>query len=152
VSQRAGFDPICVAMSEHGRGAASAAERKRVRELIADGWSIRHTAVEVFGEARYRGRVERIIRAHTIHRPRDPTASDTDVSELTATELIRVLLERRLAWLAEREIPPSGNELVQLLKAQLMLHHREAYERSHAATREKTAAPAEPSTSDSPVT
>jgi ParB-like chromosome segregation protein Spo0J len=140
-------------MSEHGRGAiASAAQRKRARQLIAEGWSIRQTAAEVFGEARYRGRVERIIGAPTIRRPSDPTASDTDVSELTPTELIRILLERRLVWLAEREIPPSGNELVQLLKAQLMLHHREAYERSHAATREKIVAPAEPPTSDSPVT
>jgi hypothetical protein len=140
-------------MSEHGRGAiASSAQRERVRQLIGEGRSIRQTAAEVFGNARYRGRVERIMRAPTIHRPSDPTTRDTDVSGLTPTELIRLFYERRLAWLAERETPPSGNELVQLLKAQLMLHHREAYERSHAATREKTTDTAEPPISDSPVT
>ena len=63
-------------------------------------------------------------------RPRkasSPTASDAEVSELTTTELIRLFLDRRLAWLAKGETPPSGNEIQQLLKAQLMLHHREAY-------------------------
>jgi hypothetical protein len=124
-------------MSEHGRGAkATAAQRAQVRQLIAEGRSIRQTAAEVFGEARFRGRVERIIRAPTIDPVSSPTASDAEVSELTTTELIRLFLDRRLAWLAKRETPPSGNEIQQLLKAQLMLHHREALERSIATTRE----------------
>jgi len=121
-------------MSQHGRGAvATAAQRAQVRQLIAEGRSIRQTAAEVFGDARYRGRVERIIRS-PIH-PSSPTVSDAEVSELTTTELIRLFFEQRLAWLATRETPPSGNEIHQLLKAQLMLHHREALERSIAATR-----------------
>jgi hypothetical protein len=94
----------------------------------------------VFGDARYRGRVERIIRAPALHRSGSPTAGEVEVSDLTPTQLIRLFLERRLAWLATRETPPSGNEIQQLLKAQLMLHQREAFERSIAATREATIA------------
>jgi hypothetical protein len=124
-------------MSEHGRGAiANAAQRAQVRQLIADGRSIRQTAAEVFGNARFRGRVERIMRSPTTPSASSPTASDAEISGLTTTELITLFLERRLAWLATRETPPSGNEIQQLLKAQLMLHQRQALERSIVGTRE----------------
>jgi len=44
-----------------GDAIAAAAQRKRARELIADGWSICQTAIS--GEARYRRRVDRITGA-----------------------------------------------------------------------------------------
>jgi hypothetical protein len=124
-------------MSEHGRGTtASAAQRAQVRQLIAEGCSIRETAAKVFGDARYRGRVERILRTPSGPSTSPGSESDEDLSELPPTQLLRLLFERRLAWVASREVPPSASELHHLLKVQLMLHHREALERSIAATRE----------------
>jgi hypothetical protein len=52
-------------MSEFGRGAkATAAQRADVERLAAEGVSVRQIAAQVFGDARFRGRVERIL-----HRP-----------------------------------------------------------------------------------
>ena len=61
---------------------SSEAEREGVRQLAADGLSIRRIAAVVFGDARYRGRVERILRradtlsgaANTVRRPRSESS------------------------------------------------------------------------------
>lgn len=40
-------------------------QRKRVLELVDAGRSYSAVAAEAFGDERYRGRVERIVRSHT---------------------------------------------------------------------------------------
>ena len=93
-------------MSQFGRGAkATAAQRAEVERLAAEGVSVRQIAVQVFGDARFRGRVERILRRPAsepvaVALPLEPELEGIDPLELGTNALIRLLFERRLAWLA----------------------------------------------------
>ena len=63
------FRGICVVMRRAGRPPAwNEEQRLQVLELADGGASQREIAVEVFGDARYRGRVERILGSR--HEPR----------------------------------------------------------------------------------
>ena len=79
--------------------------------------SVRRIAAAVFGDARFRGRVERILRRPPEVTPltdpslADPALEGIDLGELEWTALIRLLFERRLAWLAASGEAPSMNEL-----------------------------------------
>jgi hypothetical protein len=121
-------------MRQFGRGGrATAAERAEVERLAAEGVSVRRIAAQVFGDARFRGRVERIL-----HRPAgepaavavalEPALEGVDVGELGTTELIRLLFERRLAWLTANGKVPSFKELHSLLEVQRRLEAAEALE------------------------
>jgi hypothetical protein len=122
-------------MGDYGK--ATASERDEVRRLRAEGVSIRGIAKEVFGNARFRGRVERILQRPLPAGQIPAAAGEALLAELGETALIRLLFERRLAWLASRETPPSMAELEKVLKVQLLLWHREALERTRALTREQ---------------
>src|ERR1700738_587935 len=57
------FRPMFLGMSRVGWSAKSSPEeRGEVIRLAGEGVSVRRIAVEVFGDSRYRGRVERILR------------------------------------------------------------------------------------------
>jgi hypothetical protein len=104
--------------------------------------SVRQIAASVFGDARFRGRVERILRcsganARTNPSPTDPAPDGVDLSELEGTALIRGLFERRLARWAKSGETPSMNELRNLLDVQRRLEAAEAVERLRPRDREK---------------
>lgn len=132
-------------MSQYGQGAiATPAQRAEVERLRGEGGSIRGIAVEVFGDARYRGRVERILakpaRSATGALPltADPLLEDIDFSTLGTTELTRLLVERKLvSWAASGKAPPMS-ELRILLDVERRLQAFEQLERStrlHRKTR-----------------
>ena len=124
-------------MGEFGRGAkATAAQRAEVERLAAGGLSVRRVAAEVFGDARFRGRVERILRPPAAAGPLAllsaavPLLEGVDVAALGTTASIRLLLERRLAyWLASGAAPSVG-ELRNLLEVQRRLEAAESVERT----------------------
>src|SRR5260221_14586240 len=130
-------------MSQHGRGAiATVAERAEVERLRGEGVSIRRIAVEVFGDARYRGRVERILHkpaasvAGLVPLAADPVLEDVDFSELGTIALTRLLLERRLALWAASGKAPSLTELKALLEVERRLRAFESVERLNRVARE----------------
>ena len=113
----------------------TAAQRFEVERLAAGGMSVRMIAAEVFGDARYRGRVERILRRSRlapeptpVGEPPAPT-SGLDLGELGATAVFRLLFERTLAaWLASGKAPPMS-ELRAMLDVQRRLEAFETIER-----------------------
>jgi hypothetical protein len=128
-------------MSKFGREAkATRAQRAEVERLAAEAMSVRGIAAEVFGEARFRGRVERILRPPAALEPvglpplADLPLEETDFSQLSWTALIRLLFERRLgSWAASGKAPPAS-ELRNLLDVQRRLEALEAFERIQAQT------------------
>jgi len=124
-------------MSQLGQGSkATAAQRSEVQRLAAEGMSVRRIAATVFGDARFRGRVERILRRPSeLNPPPNPLLTDValegvDLGGLEGTALIRLLFERRLARLAASGQTPSMNELRNLLDVQRRLEAAEAVERT----------------------
>ena len=126
-------------MSQLGQGSkATAAQRSEVQRLAAEGMSVRRIAATVFGDARFRGRVERILRRPSeLNPPTNPLLTDValegvNLGGLEGTALIRLLFERRLARLAASGQAPSMNELRNLLDVQRRLEAAEAVERTRA--------------------
>jgi hypothetical protein len=126
-------------MTQLGRGAkATAVQRAEVERLAAEGMSVRRIAEAVFGDPRFRGRVERILRRRSEVNPQanasptDPALEGIDVSELEPTAAIRLLFQRRLAfWMASEEAP-SMSELRNLLDVERRLEAAEAVARARA--------------------
>ena len=123
-------------MSRFGRGAkATAAQRAEVKRLAADGISIRKIAAVVFGDARYRGRVERILAGPSLDEVAartslaDPDLEDACIDELDTTAVFRLLFKRRLARLTESPEPPSMSELRSLLDVQRRIEAAESVAR-----------------------
>jgi hypothetical protein len=122
-------------MNQFGRGAkATAAQRAEVERLAAEGVSVRQIAAQVFGDARFRGRVERILHRPAgepvaVSLPLEPELEGIDPLELGTDALIRLLFERRLAWLAASGKAPSFGELRSMLEVQRRLDAAEALER-----------------------
>ena len=124
-------------MSQLGqRTKATPAQWAEVERLAAEGVSVRRIAAAVFGDVRFRGRVERILRrpsgieALTTPSLADPALDGAELGELEGIALIRLLFERRLAWLAASGRAPSMNELRNLLDVQRRLEAAEAFERT----------------------
>jgi hypothetical protein len=121
-------------MNQFGRGAkATAAQRAEVERLAAEGASVRQIAAQVFGDARFRGRVERILHRPAsepvaVSLPLEPELEGIDPLELGTNALIRLLFERRLAWLAATGKAPSFSELRSMLEVQRRLDAAEALE------------------------
>ena len=128
-------------MSQFGRGAkATAAQRAEVERLAAEGVSVRQIAVRGFGDARFRGRVERILHRPAsepvaVALPLEPELEGIDPLELGTNALIRLLFERRLAWLAATGKAPSFGELRSMLEVQRRLEAAEQLERLRPAAR-----------------
>lgn len=111
-------------MTRRGRPRASTEDQaERVRRLAEDGYSHRQIAAAVFGDARYRGRVERMLRSKRRALP--------DIDQLTANAqlgldnllpddmnvpTLRELVDRYKRSLATRSDSPSLVDLERLLR------------------------------------
>jgi hypothetical protein len=138
-------------MTTHPDGPTTQAERDRALQLRAEGASIRQIAATVFGDQRYRGKVERILknpnpppRVDAALTERDEAEEDggwdedeeiEDLEDLTATELLRLLYERRLRRAARAKNPPTPHELRTLQTIQRELEQTEKRERDQARLR-----------------
>jgi hypothetical protein len=119
------------------------AQRAEVVRLAAAGVSVRAIAAEVFGEVRFRGRVERIL-AVPVSVPDEASAGSKseggvrpeafDFTGLSHGAAIRLLFERRLADLGESGEAPSVTEVRGLLDVLRRLEALEAVERIKAIT------------------
>lgn len=118
------------------RRKATAAQQAEVKRLAAEGLSIRKIAGEVFGDARLRGRVERILSAPAA----TPTASGSidaalegvDLSNMDTLALVRLLARRRMEELVVSGEIPSLTELRSLLDLEQRLLSFESFERMKA--------------------
>jgi len=126
------------------RPRSSQQERERVRELAAEGASQREIAVEVFGEARFRGRVERIlagggrasIASESPRNSGDEEAADEEVVPRSDVELFRELVTRAERALLRDDGAPSLVDVERLLRIKRQLGALEAVERLNAVVRE----------------
>ncbi len=101
---------------------STASQRVEVWRLRAEGVSVRKIAEEVFGDRRYRGRVERILaRPLEDTRVRAASGEEYDGVDLATVEAVRVLLGQTLrAWLAEG-VAPSLSQLKTALEIEQRL-------------------------------
>jgi hypothetical protein len=111
---------------------STSAQRAEVVRLREAGGSIRAIAAEVFGDQRFRGRVERILASSS--RGFGNAAEDASLDGLAPMQAIRILYERRLAMLLSGQVAPSMTELVKLLEVQRRLDGFDQYERLRALT------------------
>jgi hypothetical protein len=110
-------------------------ERERVLELAEQGASQREIAEAVFGDARYRGRVERILRgragASNVSSPsrnedgEDASARTRPSSDL---ELFRELVTRAEGFLLDSEDAPSLSEIERLMRVKRQINSLETIE------------------------
>lgn len=114
------------------RSKSTSAQRAEVVRLREAGSSIRAIAAEVFGDQRYRGRVERVLAPSL--RGFAGGAEGVSLDGLAPMEAIRVLYERRLALLVSGEAAPSMTELGKLLDVQRRLDGFDQYQRLRALT------------------
>jgi hypothetical protein len=116
---------------------ATGAQRAEVERLAAKGATVRAIAEQVFGDRRYRGRVERIL-----HRPDNaakiappgpgrpgPAVHPEEAPPIEATATIRAAFNREIERIAAGLAEPSPAELRTLLDLQRRLEAREALER-----------------------
>jgi hypothetical protein len=127
-------------MSSTGRRKkATAAQHAEVRRLAAEGLSIRKIAGEVFGDARLRGRVERILGAPaatpTLNGSIDTALEGVDLSNMDTLTLVRLLARRRLEELAVSGEIPSLTELRSMLDLERRFLSFESFERMEARRR-----------------
>jgi hypothetical protein len=131
------------------RPASSPDKRLRVRVLTDEGFSQREIAERVFGDRRYHGRVERILKRHRLGGSdseqelgellsRLETLADelkgADIPELD--ELVDLFKRRSLQERLEREPDKVRvSELAALFQLELRLENRRALERARKLTR-----------------
>jgi hypothetical protein len=130
-------------MPRRGRPRAATPEQvEQVRSLSAKAASERKIADIVFGDTRYRGRVERLLRTPNSssarrlpggHAPAGDKGTEADEQELPT---IRELLNRHRRRLANAGELPSLKEIDLLLKLEQEVEAQEALERLNALTRE----------------
>jgi hypothetical protein len=128
---------ICLLMSESGRRrVATPRQCDEVRRLAADGLSLRQIAEDVFGDRRFRGRVERILQAPAA--PQESRGGPLIGDEVVSVETVptvRAALGRYLARIARGDVDPSVAEMVKLLDLDRRLQTLETIEQLNALTR-----------------
>jgi hypothetical protein len=125
-----------VGMSRRGRRPlATHAQADEVRRLAAAGGSKRTIAAAVFGDARYHGRVERILRREQEPRPAQRPAQDASAASPTLPSFRELLNRHRERLAAADELPPL-KEIELLMKLERQLKVEEMVERANALTRE----------------
>jgi hypothetical protein len=117
---------------------ATAAQCAEVERLSQQGVSVRAVAKQVFGDVRYRGRVERILRepvpsnrleaAHVDDLARSGPPAET-------VPAVRAALSRYAARVERGELQPSLAELLKLLDLERRLLAFDLLERMNASTR-----------------
>jgi hypothetical protein len=131
-------------MGRRGRRPRSSEdERQRVVELAAEGVSQREIAEVVFGDARFRGRVERILRASATASDGSPLARRNGEDEANKDEvhpdsdlaLFRELISRAERSMLENAAPPLLSDIERLLRIKRQLDALEAVERAKARAR-----------------
>jgi hypothetical protein len=142
----AGFGRLSFYMAKNGRRAkATAAQRAEVERLAEAGHSVRAIAAEVFGEARFRGRVERILRqpppgtaetAHVCARIDGVAGRALNLAGLSPAAQLRLLYDWRMAELSERGEAPSMSELRAMFDVLQRLQALEEFERLRARRRQ----------------
>ena len=130
-------------MPRQGRPrAATPAQVEQVHSLAAEGVSERKIAEIVFDDARYRGRVERLLRSRSsppAHDSLEGTLLKADEgAQSSEPELpsIRELLNRHRRRLASAGELPSLKEVELLFKLERQVESQETLERLNALTRE----------------
>lgn len=118
---------------------AALGERAEVLRLRAEGVSVRDVAARVFGDRRYRSRVERIVDADRRGQRSGPCAitepsREVDLPELEAVESFRSLYERSIEALRRQAKPPSGSEVKALMAVHQRLEAMEALDRMRRLT------------------
>lgn len=124
-------------MAANGRPCRSTAdERAEVRRLALLGVSVREIAERVFGERRFRGRVERILKTvepvAVVGVAEDRRRAVEEFMVLPRVEQFRRLLDRRMAELAGRDDAASPRELLGLLNLDRQIRALETLERLRA--------------------
>jgi hypothetical protein len=115
-------------------------EQERVLALADEGVSQRAIAEQVFGDARYRGRVERILRERAIGRGPGRRVPELSKEELDAFDVGDISLARELVarWeraLAESEEVPDLAEIERLLRIKRQIAAAEMLQRANAIAR-----------------
>ena len=123
-----------MSMSMSKRKASPAQEAEVVR-LAAEGLPVRKIAAAVFGDARLRGRVERILKGNERKQPQPTEPEPLAIEGLSTLEVFTLLFERRLAAIAAAGGKVSMNELRNLLDVQRRLEAWETVERMNQLTR-----------------
>jgi len=113
---------------------STGAQRAEVRRLATSGVSVRAIAAEVFGDVRFRGRVERILRspADSAESPEAVAAREEELrffEGLGGTAQLRWLHQRMTRSLAQRDDPPSPGDLRALIDSDRRLRALEQLER-----------------------
>jgi hypothetical protein len=130
-------------MNRKGRPPAwSPEERERVLELADEGATQRKIAERVFGDARYRGRVERILRERVPSgrvSGTPPRTADGEIDlafEAGDMTSIRTLVARYERELLESEQTPAIADIDRLLRIKQHLERHEEFDRLRELTRE----------------
>jgi hypothetical protein len=130
-------------MSHRGRRPSWTEEqRRRALELAASGESQREIAKSVFGDARYRGRVERILKAEDTasFASQEPPQAETTVAEddtppMSDLEVFRELVERAERELLTSASAPSLADIQRLLRVKREVRTLESIELSKRPAR-----------------
>ena len=130
-------------MYRKGRPPAwSPKQRERVLELADEGATQRKIAELVFGDTRYRGRVERILRERALSgrdfgTPSRAAGTEIDLAfEAGDMTSIRTLVARYERGLLESEVTPAIADIDRLLKIKQRLSTHEEFERLRELTRQ----------------
>jgi hypothetical protein len=132
------------------RRVATRAQREEVLRLVAEGTSRREAALRVFGDARLKGRVDRILRDHALDAARGALAPEELPSDLRqgsqdVPELEELFasygrtLRRRLEDPDERV---TASELLAFARLERWVENKRSLERINAITRDAPAPPA----------
>ncbi|MDX6413665.1 MAG: hypothetical protein QOH23_1075 [Gaiellaceae bacterium] len=126
-------------MGDGGRNrVATAAQCAEVERLSRQGASVRAVAKQVFGDVRYRGRVERILHAAVPSNRLEAAHVDDLAGSAPPAETVpavRAALSRYSARVERGELQPSLAELLKLLDLERRLRAFESLERMNASTR-----------------
>lgn len=140
------FRGILDAMARRGRPQASTeTQREHVRRLAAQGRSRRQIAEDVFGDAHYRGRVDRILRSASRELPEVGLRADDAELELDGeiaagmdVASLRELVDRYKQALATSDDPPTLSDIERLLRIEQRLATMAQFQRLKALTRDST--------------
>jgi hypothetical protein len=139
------FDKWLLMGSSGRKKIATLTECGEVWRLAGEGASVRAIAAEVFGDRRFRGRVERILAApvSTAGLTGELDVPTDEVFAAQTVPVVRLALGRYLARVERGEVQPSLAEMVKLLDLERRLQVIDSIELMNALTRAPND-PAEP--------